>query len=259
MTTVDPASIDQILLRQRIELRYRLDAAGRLVGENLPEDPDDQNAPSLYACLGADRLVYAFRHDVSPERVEHATAVLEALSDALFESPEQLADAAEALAATWGDGAARTSGPIYRVPRGLPQDPDVVLLDAARRHTLADSFPHTRRHLLALVPCAARLVDGKAVSICRTIRRSRFALEAGVDTLEAHRGRGTGAAVVAAWAEQAWREGRVPCYSTEWTNGASMALAHRLHMIPVGAEFTIGSSRGGTNASPGLGWPGRRR
>ena len=238
-TPFDPASIDQILLRRRIELRFRLDAAGRLLGENLPEDPDDRNAPRLYACLGADLLVYAFRHDVAADRVEHATAALEALADALFESPDQFADAGEAIAATWGDGSTIRSGPIFRVPRSLPQDPDVVLVDAARRDTLARSFPHTHRHLDALAPCAARLVDGEAVSICRTVRRSRFALEAGVDTLEAHRRRGYGAAVVAAWAEQAWTEGRVPCYSTDRANAGSLALARRLDMIAVGAEFSI--------------------
>ncbi len=239
MTAPDPASIDQILLRQRIELRYRLDAAGRLVGENLPEDPADRNAPSLYACLGADLLVYAFRHDVSAERVEHATAVLEALADALFESPDQFADAGEAIAATWGEGAALRAGPIYRVPRGLPQDPDVVLVAAAQSDALARSFPHTHAHLAALAPCAARLVDGNAVSICRTVRRSRFALEAGVDTVEAHRGRGYGAGVVAAWAEQAWQAGQVPCFSMDWSNEASLNLARRLGMMAIGAEFSL--------------------
>ena len=59
----DPSQIDQILLRRRIELRFRLDAAGRLLGENLPEDPADRNAPRLYACLGPDLLVYAFRNE----------------------------------------------------------------------------------------------------------------------------------------------------------------------------------------------------
>lgn len=239
MTVLDPTAIDQILIRRRIELRFRLNPQGRLVGENLPEDPHDRTAPRLYACLGADRLVYAFRHDVPDERVEHATAALEALADALFESPQQIADAGAAIAHAWGDAPVLKSGPVFRIPRGLPQDEAIVLIDTSNRAALARSFPHTHEHLHALAPCAARLVAGHAVAICRTVRRSRFALEAGVDTIPEHRGRGYGAAVVAAWAERAWQDGQVPCYSTEWSNEASLALARRLDMMSIGAEFAI--------------------
>ena len=237
--TLDPAAIDQILIRRRVELRFRLDPAGRLLGENLPEDPADHTAPRLYACLGGDGLVYAFRHDVPDDRVEHATAVLEALADALFEDPDRLADAAAAIAADWGDAPVMKAGPVYRIPRGLPQPAGVSFIDASNRDALARFFPHTHAHLDALTPCAAQVIDGDAVAICRAVRRSRIALEAGVDTIEAFRGRGFGAAVVTAWAERAWQDGRVPCYAADASSSASLALAHRLGMMRIGTEFTI--------------------
>ncbi len=157
---LDPVSIDQILIRRRIELRFRLDAAGRLVGENLPEDPDHRTAPRMYACLGADGLVFAFRHDVPAGRIEHATEALEAMADALFEDPERLADAAAAIAADWGGAPVTHAGPVYRIPRGLPQPADVILVDASNRDLLARHFPHTHAHLDALAPCAAHVIDG---------------------------------------------------------------------------------------------------
>jgi len=236
---LDPAAINQILIRRRVELRFRLDPAGRLLGENLPEDPADRTAPRLYACLGADGLVYAFRHDVPDDRMEHATAALEALAGALFEAPDRVADAAAAIAADWGDAPVVITGPVFRIPRGLPPPAGVTFIDASSRDALARHFPHTHAHLDALAPCAAHVIDGHAVAICRAARRSRIALEAGVDTIAGQRRRGYGAGVVAAWAERAWQQGVVPCYAAEGTNEASLALARRLDMMRIGTEFTI--------------------
>jgi predicted GNAT family acetyltransferase len=115
----------------------------------------------------------------------------------------------------------------------------VTFIDASSRDVLARHFPHTHAHLDALAPCAAHVIDGHAVAICRAVRRSRIALEAGVDTIEAFRGRGFGAAVVAAWAERVWQDGRVPCYATDFSNAASLALARRLDMMRIGTEATI--------------------
>jgi RimJ/RimL family protein N-acetyltransferase len=54
------------------------------------------------------------------------------------------------------------------------------------------------------------------------------AAEAGVETLEAFRGRGLATAAVACWARAVQRSGRLALYSTSWDNAPSQAVARRL-------------------------------
>jgi len=53
---------------------------------------------------------------------------------------------------------------------------------------------------------------------CFCARRSDAAAEAGLETAEAFRGRGFGPRVTAAWAWAIRATGRIPLYSTAWTN-----------------------------------------
>lgn len=77
-------------------------------------------------------------------------------------------------------------------------------------------------------PTIASLDDGRAVSICASVRITSVAHEAGVETLESHRRRGHGAAAVSAWTRQVVQEGALPLYSAAWNNDASRALAARV-------------------------------
>ena len=88
-------------------------------------------------------------------------------------------------------------------------------------------------------PCVAVVRGGAAVALCHSSRRSGVAAEAGVETLSAFRGRGYGAAVVAAWARAVRRESLLPLYSTSWDNAASRALARRLGLVPYAEDWHV--------------------
>jgi predicted GNAT family acetyltransferase len=70
-------------------------------------------------------------------------------------------------------------------------------------------------------------VDGHAISVCFCARRSQLAAEAGVETAVGYRGRGFASRVSAAWARLIRRSGRLPLYSTSWSNTASLAVARK--------------------------------
>ena len=63
--------------------------------------------------------------------------------------------------------------------------------------------------------------------------------EAGVETLEAYRGRGLATAAVACWARSLQQSGRLALYSTSWENTASRSLARRLGLRQFGADLHI--------------------
>jgi hypothetical protein len=113
------------------------------------------------------------------------------------------------------------------------------LVTPAIRDVLRERFGYTWRNFAHLGPVAAVVVEGQAVAVCRSVRRSALAVEAGVDTVEGFRGRGWGVAVTALWARAAAAQGLVPCYSTQDENAASLGLARSLGLVPFARDLSL--------------------
>ena len=109
---------------------------------------------------------------------------------------------------------------------------ELSLLERHFRGWTADEIPERS-------PIMAIMKDGAAISVCFCARRSATAAEAGVETAERFRGRGLGARVTAAWARAIEATGRVPIYSTSWTNSASLALARKLSLDLCASDWSL--------------------
>jgi RimJ/RimL family protein N-acetyltransferase len=81
--------------------------------------------------------------------------------------------------------------------------------------------------------------DGRAISICRSVRIGQQAHEAGIETLPQFRGQGHAPIVASAWAAAVHELSRIPLYSASWQNKASQAVAHKLNMHQYAATFHI--------------------
>jgi hypothetical protein len=81
--------------------------------------------------------------------------------------------------------------------------------------------------------------NGYPVSVCFCARRSNVAAEAGVETAARFRGRGFGPRVTAAWALTVRATGRIPLYSTDWSNESSLAVARKLRLKGYAAVWSI--------------------
>ncbi|MYA61126.1 MAG: GNAT family N-acetyltransferase [Dehalococcoidia bacterium] len=77
------------------------------------------------------------------------------------------------------------------------------------------------------------------MSVCFCARRSDSVAEAGLETAEAYRGQGLGTRVTAAWANAVRTSGRVPLYSTSWSNGASLAVARKLGLVAYASSWSV--------------------
>ena len=85
----------------------------------------------------------------------------------------------------------------------------------------------------------ATIVDGRAVSICASVKEVEGAHEAGIETLPSHRRKGLATHAVAAWAGAVLRMNATPLYGTTFDNLASQSVARRLNMELVGSEFSV--------------------
>ena len=130
------------------------------------------------------------------------------------------------------------SGPAFVFPEAITKPlgteliEDVQLLDHNFSDWNASEIPEC-------TPIVAVIEEGHAVSVCFCARRSNVAAEAGLETAVAFRGRGLGPRVVAAWALAIRASGRIPLYSTSWSNDASLVVARKLRLLAYADAWSI--------------------
>lgn len=130
-------------------------------------------------------------------------------------------------------------GPAFVFPEQFPEAPRAVVLTSPDPAVLEAHFDWAMEEWTDIQPVAVAIEDGVAVSICHSPAISARAAEAGVETLEAARGRGYAVEVVAAWARALRDAGRVPMYSTTWDNAASRRVAEKLALTMYGEDFHL--------------------
>ena len=229
---------DPDLMEIHASALYRVDARKRLLAVNEPGDPPP---PRLFVGRTRTGHLWRFRHDLTQPLVDELEALLRAepvatdLSQPLrCLSGLQAALARDApLSGTW-------SGPAWRFPDELPTFAhDVISITPEHEDLVRSIFPVLADDLPWCQPCLAIVERRQLASLCFSSRNTSEAAEAGVNTIEAFRGRGYAPAVAAAWARAVHYEGRIPLYSTSWDNLASRSVARKLGLILYGADLSI--------------------
>ena len=110
-------------------------------------------------------------------------------------------------------------GPALELPEVLP-DPGEVEVDVARLRAVLRE-------------------GGVEASSCECARLSPEIAEAGVQTHPEHRRRGLATRVVRAWARAIRASGRLPLYSTDWSNAGSLGVARKLGARLYGEDFHL--------------------
>ena len=215
----------------QLETLFVLNDAGRVVSTR---EPNPSPGPQFVLIRDGSRCAWAIHDDVSPE--------LAAQLDALARCEPAAGDARSEPVYT---SRYRTLvpgelkfGPTFTFPVGvnaanavLPVT-ELAQLTTHFRGWTADELP-------ARSPVLAIAEAGSPVSICFCARRSGLAAEAGVETAPAFRGRGFAGLVTAAWANAILASGRLPIYSTSWSNGPSLAVARKLGLTTRASVWSL--------------------
>ena len=224
-------------MRIQIETLFTHDRRGRMVQVN---EPDGKAAPRFFLGRTAMGKVWRFRNDIDDELAnELASACRREAEGDDFEAPPHGATPYEKLLARSAPIQRREAGPAYRFPEELATPSGTVAItpeniDLLRPH-LEDWLGDIalRQHAMAF------LVEGRAVSVCCSVRIAPIAHEAGVETAKEFRGRGYASRVVSAWANAVRGAGRIPLYSTSWENRASLGVARKLGLVRFGSDLHI--------------------
>lgn len=220
-----------------LDVLFRRAGDGRLVATR---DPTPRPAPRVYLGRSGDGNAWAVHRDVEPAIGAELAALLSAepslLPRGFEEAPRCRARVLELLAPV-GD---EYRGPAYVLGDDLPRDRRAREVSAPLPPACVQAFPWLAEELAAVAPVVIGFEEGHPGAICHSPRGlTAAAAEAGVETLEAFRGRGLATAVVARWARAVQRRGRLALYSTSWENAASQAIARRLSGRLYGEDWHV--------------------
>lgn len=131
------------------------------------------------------------------------------------------------------------AGPTYWFKEEVESIGSCIEIDSSNTNLLENGLeawipavPHYR-------PFMASLEDGQAVSVCSSVRITKEAHAAGVETLPDYRRRGHATGVVRSWAREVQKNGAIAFYSTSWSNNASQSVAAGLGLSFFGTEFRL--------------------
>jgi hypothetical protein len=216
------------------------DENGKLTFINDPTEPEAYPAPRFFLGFSESDYVFRFRHDLP----QHLCAQVKELiqlkppsmnlqgSPACAREIEEILSSQVAIDKIW-------CGPAFWFPDRIEVATEVVYVRRQNADILESGFSDMIPELALTQPCVAILNEGKAVSVCQSVRKTPRAEEAGVDTLEAHRGRGCASLVVAGWAAAVKAKGKIPFYSTSWENRSSQRVAKKLGLIQFGVDYHV--------------------
>ena len=130
------------------------------------------------------------------------------------------------------------SGPAFTFPEVIAQPLGTVFIEDIQ--VLGHHFSGWKAsEIPESTPIVAVVEEGYPVSVCFCARRSNAAAEAGLETAVAFRGRGLGPRVAAAWTLAIRASGRIPLYSTSWSNDASLAVARKMGLEAYASNWSI--------------------
>jgi RimJ/RimL family protein N-acetyltransferase len=232
---------DLQLLQIQVDALFTHDARGRIRYVN---EPGGERAPRFFFGRSREGNIWRCRDDLADEtgRTLDELASEEPVRDDLRAEPRHL-DAFLAALRADRESASIESGPAYRFPDELPLPANVTRITRSDLHLLqrmAWDLDEAAREFEGREPYMAVVENGAAVSLCHSARLTDQAAEAGVETVEAYRGRGYASAVVAGWAHTIRATGRIPLYSTSWNNLASQGVARKLRLVQYGTDLSLG-------------------
>ena len=215
----------------QLQTLFLLDGEGRI---SRTRSPEPSTGPLFMLVRGTASCAWAVREDVPRDLADELNGLAREeppVSD-LRQDPVH----AERYKSLVNGGV--DSGPAFTFPEKIVQPRRTVLIDEIQ--LLDHHFSGWKAGAIPeRMPIVAVVDEGYPVSVCFCARRSNVAAEAGLETAVAYRGRGLGPRVAAAWALAIRASGRIPLYSTQWSNGASRAVARKLGLVAYASNWNI--------------------
>ncbi len=189
---------DQELMDMHIRALFTHDARSRLLLVNEPGGKTP--APRLFFGRTRAGNFWRFRADLPEILIEEleALCVDEPVGQEVHREPRHL-EAYVRLLETHAPAHKLEMGPAYHFTEYFEPSRPLLAITETNAERLRGGFEELVEELPAWQPFVACVEEGRAVSVCRSVRITPAAHEAGVETLPDFRGKGYAKDVVAGW------------------------------------------------------------
>lgn len=229
---------DQELMVIHVQALFTHNAHGRILCVNEPAGTDP--APRLFLGRTPEGNLWRFRADLPESLIEQLEVLCrdEPVGKEFHSNPRHFEDYMRILKAH-APASTPWRGPAYRFAEYGEPSRHPLAITQTNAEMLQGGFEALVAELPDWQPFFAIVEESRAVCVCRSVRITSEAHEAGVETLPDFRGQGYAKDVVAGWARFVESLGALPLYSTSWENSASQAVAKKLHLVPYGTDFHV--------------------
>ena len=227
---------DLELIQMQAQALFVHDKNGKLLRINERDNPNP--ASRFFLSRSKSGNLWRTRYDLSPDfttELERLAAAEPVISD-LAEPPHHEAEYTRLLQ-EHAPIISTFAGPAYYLPSNQPHD--AVMITSDNLALLEAHFDWLLTTLADYAPVAATVVHGKAVAVCLCARITSKVAEAGVYTEDIYRGHGFATNAARGWITAVRATGRLPLYSTSWTNLTSQAIARKLGGVLYGVDYNI--------------------
>lgn len=226
------------LMTMHVQALFRHDAHGHIATINEPDGGGP--APRFFLGRTAAGNLWRFRPDLPAGLVAELETLCRAEPvDAPLSAPPRYLNGYLRLLESYAPVAQVWMGPAYAFSGLSAPKHAVIPITEANGGHLQNGFDDLLEEVPNWQPFIGLMANEQVVSVCRSVRVTAHAHEAGVETLPDFRGKGYASAVVAAWAHSVKALGALPMYSTSWENKASQAVTKKLNLIQYGSDFHI--------------------
>lgn len=231
---------DQELMNIHVSVLFTYNAESRLLFVNEPNGAPIP-APRLFLGQTCEGNIWRFRADVPKDLVKELDALCgdEPPISGDFNQPPRHLKTFVRLLELHAPVENVSSGPAYQFTEYNSSSKHLVAIKKDNSELLQGKFEELIPDVSVEQPFVAFVEGDRAVSVCRSVRITPEAHEAGVETLPDFRRRGYAEKVAAKWARRVRDSGFIPLYSTSWENHASQAVARKLRLKLYGTDFQI--------------------
>jgi hypothetical protein len=225
------------LLKMHIKALFTLDSQSKLVSINEPWDKT-RTAPQLYIGKTFDgSVVYRFRYDISFKTVKYLEQYL--LNES-SNNGNEIKYTNEYLKILESGNYFSEICYYYKdtVSEEIKNNCVKITSENINVYKL-NCFEWLNDEIKYSQPCYGIIENGQMVSICRSVRITEKAHEAGIETLERHRGRGLAKIVLKNWAKEIQDKGCIALYSTNKGNESSQRVAEKALLNKYGIGISI--------------------
>jgi hypothetical protein len=238
---IKPDSSDNVsqnkLLKMHIEALFMLDAQSKLVTINEPWD-GTKAVPRLYLGKTFDgSMIYKFRYDTPLEIIKILEKYLQ--KEAQLNKWNEIKYINEYLGIFGSNNYFDEICYYYEAIINEKEDNCIKITAENIKNYRLNEFDWLNDEIKYSQPCYGIIEDNQIISICRSVRITEKAHEAGIETIERCRGKGYAEIVLKSWVKTIQNKGCIALYSTNKGNKSSQRVAEKASINKFGIGISI--------------------